>query len=605
MKRIALCLALLVGCTRTGFMDSNGETGVKDVDGHGGEVKAKGLLLDVPAGALDRTVRITIAPAAEGNPTDNVGAAFELGPDGTTFAKPVELTLSFDPAALPDPEHPELLRVAVAVNGEWEPLDDSVVDTTDKVVRASTPHFSRYGLIQICGNFRQCAAGSVCVRHRCLPLEVCGNGTDDDRDGLVDCADRDCANDAACTQRCCFDTIANQCVTSCCQNGACLGNCYCGTAWCTRCAGGGTETQCGDGVDNDGDGFVDCRDPDCASSATCAPAREVCSNGQDDDGDGLVDCADSDCAADPVACPSCCFVTIGQQCVPSCCQNGVCQGNCFCSPQLCTMCQPATPEVCNDGTDNDRDGLVDCADPDCASSTHCAPPSAETLCSDGIDNDRDGLADCRDTDCQSTSACTCTGACCFPKCAANEELECLGANICGYPCSCKPKPNRWFLTCGDPVCRGHTITGVRACTAAELAGAACPTNGDQCDPSDGCNALLRCDTTDPRMGSCPISRAKFKDDIHVVEQGELERYHAELMSLPLATWKYKQGDERTHLGFMIDGNEGLICVQPDRDQIDVYGYTSMAVAALKVQQAQIEALQAQVKALEARLTKRR
>ena len=75
------------------------------------------------------------------------------------------------------------------------------------------------------------------------------------------------------------------------------------------------------------------------------------------------------------------------------------------------------------------------------------------------------------------------------------------------------------------------------------------------------------------------------------------------MALPLATYTYKDAlkGERPHLGFIIDGNEGLICVQPARNQVDVYGYTSMAVAALKVQQQQIEALKAQLKALEARL----
>jgi hypothetical protein len=89
------------------------------------------------------------------------------------------------------------------------------------------------------------------------------------------------------------------------------------------------------------------------------------------------------------------------------------------------------------------------------------------------------------------------------------------------------------------------------------------------------------------------------------KRGELEQYHAELMALPLATWKYRQGDSRQHLGFRIDGHEQLICVQPDRNLIDLSGYASMAVAALKVQQAQIDALTTQVKALEAQLKGRR
>jgi hypothetical protein len=74
---------------------------------------------------------------------------------------------------------------------------------------------------------------------------------------------------------------------------------------------------CTDGVDNDGDGRVDCDDPDCAEGC-----QEICTDGVDNDGDGRVDCDDPDCA----------------------------EG-----------CQ----EICNDDVDNDRDGRVDCDDPDC------------------------------------------------------------------------------------------------------------------------------------------------------------------------------------------------------------------------------------------------
>jgi hypothetical protein len=52
---------------------------------------------------------------------------------------------------------------------------------------------------------------------------------------------------------------------------------------------------CGDGLDNDGDGYIDARaDPGCldARSMTESPA---CDNGRDDDGDGLTDLKDPDC----------------------------------------------------------------------------------------------------------------------------------------------------------------------------------------------------------------------------------------------------------------------------------------------------------------------
>ena len=61
------------------------------------------------------------------------------------------------------------------------------------------------------------------------------------------------------------------------------------------------ETQCNDGIDNDGDGAVDCLDSDCSESSFCAqddPEDEVCNDGIDNDGDGATDCVDIDCSND-------------------------------------------------------------------------------------------------------------------------------------------------------------------------------------------------------------------------------------------------------------------------------------------------------------------
>lgn len=66
------------------------------------------------------------------------------------------------------------------------------------------------------------------------------------------------------------------------------------------------ESNCSDGVDDDGDGVVDCGDSDCKGQPACAsdgkpesgPAR--CSDWIDNDGDGLIDCDDSECQRFPV-----------------------------------------------------------------------------------------------------------------------------------------------------------------------------------------------------------------------------------------------------------------------------------------------------------------
>ena len=65
---------------------------------------------------------------------------------------------------------------------------------------------------------------------------------------------------------------------------------------------------CNDGIDNDGDHYVDCADPDCKNAPGCFkcnngkdPKAEfgpgACTNGEDDDCDGKIDGADSDCHA--------------------------------------------------------------------------------------------------------------------------------------------------------------------------------------------------------------------------------------------------------------------------------------------------------------------
>jgi len=62
------------------------------------------------------------------------------------------------------------------------------------------------------------------------------------------------------------------------------------------CSGTGYE-DCGNGTDDDGDGLVDCDDPECWGVGACSTETD-CGNGLDDDLDGAVDCADDDCDTD-------------------------------------------------------------------------------------------------------------------------------------------------------------------------------------------------------------------------------------------------------------------------------------------------------------------
>ncbi len=327
--------------------------------------------------------------------------------------------------------------------------------------------------------------------------EVCDNGIDDDHDGLIDCADPDCSNlfgiaTTATSPTICFgeSTTISALASSGFgpytyewSNGLGIGishnispvasTTYTVTATgSTGCSATATlnivvnicAENCTDGIDNDGDGLIDCADPDCGINATAAAANATCGNingqvsivpsggsgnyefsannstwqasnnfsgvapgshtyyvrnavdnscpvsvsasvadgcenctdGIDNDGDGLIDCADSNCS------PTLTISSSQSLCLGSTANlsvsatgangpytiswsNGLGTGNtknvsplatttytvtatgsvgCTNTAQVTVTVTPC-PENCLDGIDNDGDGLVDCADPDC------------------------------------------------------------------------------------------------------------------------------------------------------------------------------------------------------------------------------------------------
>jgi hypothetical protein len=64
-----------------------------------------------------------------------------------------------------------------------------------------------------------------------------------------------------------------------------------------------SEGTCDDMLDDDGDGLIDCDDPDCRGVPACT--ETICDDMLDDEGDGLIDCDDPDCEASTLCTPSC------------------------------------------------------------------------------------------------------------------------------------------------------------------------------------------------------------------------------------------------------------------------------------------------------------
>jgi hypothetical protein len=169
----------------------------------------------------------------------------------------------------------------------------------------------------------------------------------------------------------------------------------------------------------------------------------------------------------------------------------------------------------------------------------------------------------------------------------------------------EPSGLRWYTSCGHPVCRSDEDPfddpNIANCTT-ETAGDACTEEGKRCDGVAACGATLICAASDPTMGpvGCPISRARFKEEIAYLNEQDRRDYHAQLMSLPLASYQYKQAPAAgPQLGFIIEDIEPSVAVSGDH--VNMYGYLSMAVAAIQVQQEQIAALQRELETLRAQL----
>lgn len=240
--------------------------------------------------------------------------------------------------------------------------------------------------------------------------------------------------------------------------------------------GNETLVACNDGIDNDGDGLTDYgQDPGCsaADDSSETDTNYVCDDGLDNDGDGLTDSEDLGCC-DPTS-------SSEQLCELSGCVDPTPDGNpisldCNCGGQVCVIGDYCCGGVCQSNPCDsecslgqmqlcyvDGNGVLwyqDCADLGGAGlewdSCYEYGEQAPELCDDGIDNDNDGLEDCDDLDCYmvqcdetfSTTCDTSDGGHAIRYngndvcCSSNDATDCDGdtlADTCG-PCDCAGTP---------------------------------------------------------------------------------------------------------------------------------------------------------------------
>jgi len=158
------------------------------------------------------------------------------------------------------------------------------------------------------------------------------------------------------------------------------------------------------------------------------------------------------------------------------------------------------PEVCTGGVDEDLDGAIDCADPDCEGDAACA--SAER-CDNGVDDDLDGAIDCDDTDCDTAPACVepevCTGG-------VDEDLD--GRIDCADPdCALDP------ACATDEVCdngRDDDLDGSTDCADDDCADDAACARPEDCGNGrdDDLDGDVDCDDTD-----CAASPACVRPEV--------------------------------------------------------------------------------------------
>ena len=99
------------------------------------------------------------------------------------------------------------------------------------------------------------------------------------------------------------------------------------------------------------------------------------------------------------------------------------------------------------------------------------------------------------------------------------------------------------------------------------------------------------------------SRQRYKKNIEYLGAADLQRLHDELLKFHLASYQYNTpgASPATHLGFIIDDVTPSPSVAANGDTVDLYGYTSMAVAAVQTQAHEIETLKREVESLRAQI----
>jgi hypothetical protein len=238
-----------------------------------------------------------------------------------------------------------------------------------------------------------CADPNNCTKPECvgdprchvLGTEICNNGIDDDDDGLIDCQDPDCASFPGCQMHMCDPNHPD------CTDPACVNEPQCKDLKCHPTVDFGTINPMGSSstrMENT-TGTTDVAVTPCAPgsagmvvgkfdlSGNAAVTLTFTQGKGEDHVFGLFRAGiNQGCGANPVGCydpkgtlsGSNTFTNLGPGEYYVITQPFEPKGQ---GPVTVTLSTPTKKEICNNGVDDNGNGLIDCADPDCLNDANC------------------------------------------------------------------------------------------------------------------------------------------------------------------------------------------------------------------------------------------
>lgn len=162
MKKRSLCVLfsitaigvlLLSGCTNQTTNNTNTPQTVHDefsTNATGGEYEVAGGLahFSIPQGAVAQQVTISMDSVTDPPYDTNLTLTncYTFGPEGTVFASPVSLSLTYDSTKVPSTIPADTLSLFVLSGTAWSKIQNCVVDSPRHTVTGPLLHFSIVGV---------------------------------------------------------------------------------------------------------------------------------------------------------------------------------------------------------------------------------------------------------------------------------------------------------------------------------------------------------------------------------------------------------------------------------------------------------------------------